>query len=118
MQKGTITKYALFKAIGLKDRTWPDRSIRQAPIWASVDLRDGNQALAIPMTVEEKIEFFELLNAGTNTIDLTGIRLDALPNEKLPKGGSGLAHSGNFVLSRIRLARTDIEKSTRWIVYT
>ena len=63
MQKGTITKYALFKAIGLKDRTWPDRSIRQAPIWASVDLRDGNQALAIPMTVEEKIEFFELLVA-------------------------------------------------------
>ena len=63
MQKGTITKYAPFKAVGLKDRTWPDQSIRQAPIWASVDLRDGNQALAIPMTVEEKIEFFELLVA-------------------------------------------------------
>lgn len=63
MQKGTITKYAPFKAVGLKDRTWPDQSIQQAPIWASVDLRDGNQALAIPMTVEEKIEFFELLVA-------------------------------------------------------
>ena len=63
MQKGTITKYAPFKAVGLKDRTWPDQSIRQAPTWASVDLRDGNQALAIPMTVEEKIEFFELLVA-------------------------------------------------------
>ncbi len=61
MQRGTITKYKPFKPVDLKDRTWPDASIRQAPIWTSVDLRDGNQALAIPMTVEEKIEFFELL---------------------------------------------------------
>ena len=63
MQKGTITKYTPFKPVGLKDRTWPDASIRRAPIWTSVELRDGNQALAIPMTVEEKIEFFELLVA-------------------------------------------------------
>ena len=63
MQKGTITKYQPFKAIDLSDRKWPDTSIRHAPIWASVDLRDGNQALAIPMTVEEKIEFFDLLVA-------------------------------------------------------
>jgi len=63
MQKGTITKYTPFKLTDLKDRKWPDQSIRQAPIWASVDLRDGNQALAIPMNVEEKIEFFELLVA-------------------------------------------------------
>ena len=63
MQRGTITKYKPFKPIDLKDRKWPDASIRQAPVWASVDLRDGNQALAIPMTVEEKIEFFKLLVA-------------------------------------------------------
>ena len=63
MQKGTITKYQPYKPINLPDRKWPDESIRQAPIWASVDLRDGNQALAIPMNVEEKIEFFELLVA-------------------------------------------------------
>lgn len=63
MQKGIITKYQPTPPIPLQDRTWPDKAIRQAPIWASVDLRDGNQALAIPMDVEEKIEFFELLVA-------------------------------------------------------
>ena len=63
MQKGTITKYRPFQQINLPDRTWPDKTIQTAPIWASVDLRDGNQALAIPMNVDEKIEFFELLVA-------------------------------------------------------
>ena len=63
MQKGTITKYRPFQQINLPDRTWPDKTIQTAPIWASVDLRDGNQALAIPMTVDEKIDFFELLIA-------------------------------------------------------
>ena len=63
MQKGTITKYRPFKQINLPDRTWPDKTINTAPIWASVDLRDGNQALAIPMNVDEKVEFFELLVA-------------------------------------------------------
>ncbi|CAA6677006.1 MULTISPECIES: 2-isopropylmalate synthase [unclassified Lentimonas] len=63
MQTGTITKYRPFQQINLPDRTWPDKTIETAPIWASVDLRDGNQALAIPMTVDEKIDFFELLVA-------------------------------------------------------
>lgn len=63
MQKGTITKHKPFRPIDLPNRKWPDESIRHAPIWASVDLRDGNQALAIPMNIEEKIEFFELLVA-------------------------------------------------------
>jgi 2-isopropylmalate synthase len=63
MQKGTITKYRPFQQINLPDRTWPDKTIQTAPIWASVDLRDGNQALAIPMNVDEKVEFFELLVA-------------------------------------------------------
>ena len=63
MQTGTITKYRPFPQINLPDRTWPDKTIQTAPIWASVDLRDGNQALAIPMTVDEKIDFFELLVA-------------------------------------------------------
>ncbi|MGJ8638903.1 MAG: 2-isopropylmalate synthase [Opitutaceae bacterium] len=61
MQTGNITKYTSFKTIPLPDRTWPDKVITQPPIWASVDLRDGNQALAIPMTVDEKIEMFQLL---------------------------------------------------------
>ncbi|OOS07681.1 2-isopropylmalate synthase [Moraxella cuniculi DSM 21768] len=45
----------------LNDRTWPDKQITQAPIWASVDLRDGNQALIDPMNIEQKLKFFKLL---------------------------------------------------------
>ena len=61
MQKGKITKYTPFPQIDLPERQWPSRTITHAPIWASVDLRDGNQALATPMTVNEKLEMFELL---------------------------------------------------------
>ena len=43
------------------ERTWPDKEIEKAPIWCSVDLRDGNQALIDPMVVSEKIEFFNFL---------------------------------------------------------
>ncbi len=45
----------------LTDRTWPDKQITKAPIWASVDLRDGNQALIDPMSIEQKLRFFKLL---------------------------------------------------------
>ena len=45
----------------LTDRTWPDNNLTHAPLWASVDLRDGNQALPRPMTVDEKTDFFDLL---------------------------------------------------------
>ncbi|MBE6062077.1 MAG: 2-isopropylmalate synthase [Clostridium butyricum] len=54
-------KYKRFETIKLKDRTWPNNEITKAPIWCSVDLRDGNQALINPMTVDEKVEFFNLL---------------------------------------------------------
>lgn len=54
-------KYKKFETIKLKDRTWPDNEIDKAPIWCSVDLRDGNQALVTPMKVEEKVEMFQLL---------------------------------------------------------
>ena len=54
-------KYQPFPRVDLPDRTWPDKQITSAPIWCSVDLRDGNQALAIPMSVEEKLEMFALL---------------------------------------------------------
>ena len=63
MQKGNISKYKPFQQIHLPDREWPNATLETAPIWASVDLRDGNQALAVPMTVEEKIEYFDLLVA-------------------------------------------------------
>ncbi|CAN5476044.1 2-isopropylmalate synthase [soil metagenome] len=54
-------KYRAVEPVGLKDRTWPDKTLDRAPIWCSVDLRDGNQALIEPMNVEEKLELFELL---------------------------------------------------------
>jgi 2-isopropylmalate synthase len=54
-------KYTPFPPVVLPDRQWPNRTLTRAPIWCSVDLRDGNQALAQPMSVEEKIEFFEML---------------------------------------------------------
>lgn len=63
MQKPPITKYRPFPRIDLPDRQWPSRAIDKAPIWCSVDLRDGNQALAIPMNVEEKVEMFKTLVA-------------------------------------------------------
>ena len=54
-----------------KNRTWMDNEIKRAPIWCSVDLRDGNQALANPMTLEEKIEFFDyLVKIGFKEIEI------------------------------------------------
>lgn len=61
MQKGPITKYRPFPPIDLPDRQWPSRTTTSAPTWCSVDLRDGNQALPIPMGIEEKMEMFKLL---------------------------------------------------------
>lgn len=61
MQSGRITKYRAFAPVDLPDRQWPNKQITRAPIWCSVDLRDGNQALAIPMSIDEKLEMFRLL---------------------------------------------------------
>ncbi len=54
-------KYQPFPAIDLPDRQWPSRSITKAPLWCSVDLRDGNQALIEPMGPERKRRMFDLL---------------------------------------------------------
>lgn len=56
-------KYKPFTPIDLPDRQWPNRVIDHAPIWCSVDLRDGNQALVDPMNLEEKLEYFKTLIA-------------------------------------------------------
>ncbi|MCC6346353.1 MAG: 2-isopropylmalate synthase [Nitrospirales bacterium] len=56
-----VHKYRPYPAPDLPDRSWPGRTISSAPRWCSVDLRDGNQALIIPMSVEEKREMFSLL---------------------------------------------------------
>ncbi len=54
-------KYHGYPSVHIPDRTWPDKHIEEAPRWCSVDLRDGNQALIKPMSIEEKLEFFKLL---------------------------------------------------------
>jgi len=56
-----IHKYQGFEPVGLTDRTWPGKIIEKAPVWCSVDLRDGNQALVEPMGPERKRRMFELL---------------------------------------------------------
>lgn len=56
-----IAKYKRNPVVHYPEREWPDKEIEKAPIWCSVDLRDGNQALVEPMVVEEKIEFFNML---------------------------------------------------------
>ncbi|MEU1054476.1 2-isopropylmalate synthase [Streptomyces sp. NPDC005876] len=56
-----VHKYAPYEPIGLDDRTWPGRHLTKAPLWGSVDLRDGNQALIDPMDVARKRKMFDLL---------------------------------------------------------
>ena len=51
----------MYHPVPLENREWPDKEITHAPVWCSVDPRDGNQALYSPMTTEEKIEFFKFL---------------------------------------------------------
>lgn len=63
--------YQKVPVIDFPERTWPNKEITEAPIWCSVDLRDGNQALIDPMQVEEKIEFFQyLLKLGFKEIEI------------------------------------------------
>ncbi|NLM15197.1 MAG: 2-isopropylmalate synthase [Clostridiaceae bacterium] len=64
-------KYKPYPTIGLPDRQWPNRTIKEAPQWCSVDLRDGNQALEIPMTLEQKLVYYnKLLEIGFKTIEI------------------------------------------------
>lgn len=57
----SFKKYQPYPSVDLPQRQWPNKKIEKAPIWCSVDLRDGNQALPIPMNVEEKMKFFQML---------------------------------------------------------
>lgn len=64
-------KYIPFKPINIPDRTWPDKVITKAPVWCSVDLRDGNQALVDPMNLQEKLELFDtLVKIGVKEIEV------------------------------------------------
>src|SRR6187549_4191397 len=56
-----VQKYRPFPPVNLPDRKWPSRVIEKPPVWCSVDLRDGNQALIEPMDAERKLRMFRLL---------------------------------------------------------
>lgn len=71
MLKDPSRKYQAFPPIRLTDRTWPDKTITQAPIWASSDLRDGNQSLIEPMDTEKKLRLFKtLVQVGFKQIEV------------------------------------------------
>jgi len=71
MHKNPSIKYRPFPPVHLPDRQWPDRVLDHAPIWCSVDLRDGNQALAVPMNVSQKLELFQtLVKCGFKEIEV------------------------------------------------
>src|SRR5256886_14822484 len=61
MLRDPSIKYRPFPPVRLPERQWPNRVLTKAPIWCSVVLRDGNQALAVPMNVSQKLEMFEAL---------------------------------------------------------
>ncbi len=69
--KPGFTKYIPFTPQPIENRTWPDKVITRAPIWCSVDLRDGNQALIDPMDLREKLEYFHtLVDIGVKEIEI------------------------------------------------
>ena len=71
MLKTPSDKYRAFAPIRLTDRTWPDVVVTRAPVWCSVDLRDGNQALIEPMDIPRKIKMFQtLVNIGFKEIEV------------------------------------------------
>ncbi|WP_206954634.1 2-isopropylmalate synthase [Trinickia acidisoli] len=63
MLRNPAVKYRPFPPVQLAGRKWPNRTIERAPTWMSTDLRDGNQALIEPMSIAQKLEFFEMLVA-------------------------------------------------------
>src|SRR5437870_6339737 len=71
MLKVPSQKYRPFPPVQLPDRQWPNRVLTRAPRWCSVDLRDGNQALAVPMNVSQKLEMFQtLVKCGFKQIEV------------------------------------------------
>ncbi|MBV1884542.1 MAG: 2-isopropylmalate synthase [Pseudomonadales bacterium] len=71
MSQYSHKKYPIAKNITMTNRRWPDNALEQAPLWCSVDLRDGNQALIEPMTVTQKEQLFQmLLKVGFKEIEV------------------------------------------------
>ena len=87
MLKTPAKKYQPFPPVQLPDRQWPSRTLAHAPRWCSVDLRDGNQALAVPMNVSQKLELFQaLVKCGFKEIEVgfpSASRTEFLFNRRL-----------------------------------
>ncbi|QRW15082.1 2-isopropylmalate synthase [Ceratobasidium sp. AG-Ba] len=72
MLKDPSVKYKPYTPLNLHDRTWPSKTITKAPIWLSTDLRDGNQALANPMSIQQKTQFFlQIVKCGVKEIEVS-----------------------------------------------
>ena len=70
-RKDPAQKYKPYTPVNLPDRQWPSRVITTSPIWLSTDLRDGNQALANPMSIEQKTRFFrQLVKVGVKEVEI------------------------------------------------
>jgi len=69
--KMNFKRYSRFPTVPIVNRKWPEKQIEKAPIWCSVDMRDGNQALEIPMNLSQKLKFFKfLVDIGFKTIEI------------------------------------------------
>ena len=106
MLRNPAEKYRPLPAVPLKGRRWPTRTIDRAPIWMSTDLRDGNQSLIEPMSIEQKLEFFEMLVAiGFSVLVVVGLSWWARKSTKLlPALGMGMiigAAIGNNLIDRV-----------------
>jgi 2-isopropylmalate synthase len=71
-RKDPSVKYRPYTPLNLHDRTWPSKNITKAPIWLSTDLRDGNQALANPMSIAQKTRFFQqIVKCGVKEVEVS-----------------------------------------------
>jgi 2-isopropylmalate synthase len=113
MLKNPASKYKPFPSVQLHDRQWPNRTLTHAPRWCSVDLRDGNQALAVPMNVSQKLELFQaLVKCGFKEIEVgfpSASRTEFLFNRRLIEDGRAPTDVWLQVLVQ---AREDLIEST------
>jgi hypothetical protein len=125
-------KYKPYTPINLEDRIWPSKTFTKAPIWLSTDLRDGNQALANPMTIEQKRKFFrEVVKCGIKEIEVAypaasetefGFVRGLIENNEVPEdiwvqvgcsASSMVRHSIGGVRSSLVLERTSFDAQLR-----
>ena len=94
-----VHRYPAFTPVDLPDRTWPTRVATRAPLWCSVDLRDGNQALIDPMTPARKRAMFDLLERSL--AEITGFHAVSLQ----PNAGSQGEYAGLLVIRQYHQSR-------------